>query len=236
MTETPTGDANANDNLDSGSAIGRRRDLAQSKGSQAYQQRRREIALAAGNVFYERGYADTTISDIAKGLETDRATLYYYFTNKQEIFDAVVSELAEADVTYAEQVQASAEPSLTKLRQLVTGLMNSYGEHYPLLYVYVRENLAAVGDERTVWSEQMRTVNRRYDTAVTAVVQEGLDDGTIRPLASARVLAFGIIGMVGWTNRWFAPDRSAEDAETIGAAYADMVVQGLATRPTTGAG
>ena len=65
MTETPTGDTNADDNLDSGSAIGRRRDLAQSKGSQAYQQRRREIALAAGNVFYERGYADTTISDIA---------------------------------------------------------------------------------------------------------------------------------------------------------------------------
>jgi AcrR family transcriptional regulator len=231
VTDTPAGGAKVADSDDGGSAIGRRRDLAQSKRSDGYQKRRREIALAAGSVFYERGYADTTISDIAKGLEIDRATLYYYFTNKQEIFDTVVSELAEADVTFAEQVEASTEAPLNKLRQLITGLMNSYGEHYPLLYVYVRENLAAVGDERTVWSEHMRTVNRRYDTAVAAVVQEGLDDGSIRPLASARVLAFGIIGMVGWTNRWFAPDRSAEDAETIGTAYADMVVQGLATHP-----
>ncbi len=215
-----------------GSAIGRRRDVAQSKGSEAYLQRRREIAIAAGSVFYEKGYADTTISDIAQGLKLDRATLYYYFTNKQEIFDAVVRELAEADVAFAEEVRASDIAPLAKLRQLITGLMNSYGEHYPLLYVYVRENLADVGDERTVWSEYMRSVNRRYDVAVTAVVQEGLDDGTIRPLASARVLAFGIIGMVGWTNRWFAPDRSTEDAETIGTAYAEMVVQGLAAQPS----
>ena len=74
----------------------------------------------------------------------------------------------------------------------------------------------------------MRNVNRRYDNAITSIVQEGIDDGTIRPLASARVLAFGIIGMVGWTNRWFVPDRSPESAETIGTAYAEMIVKGLA--------
>ncbi len=213
------------------SGIGKRRDQAQTRGSVAYQARRREIALAAGAVFYEKGYADTTISDIAECLEIDRATLYYYFTNKQDIFDDVVRDVAEADVAFAEQVQSGSEAPLTKLRMIITGLMSSYGEHYPLLYVYVRENLAAVGDDRSVWSEHMKRVNRRYDTAVTAVVQEGLDDGTIRPLASARVLAFGVIGMVGWTNRWFVPDRSPEDAASIGTAYAEMVVQGLASSP-----
>jgi hypothetical protein len=83
VTDTPAGGAKVADSDDGGSAIGRRRDLAQSKRSDGYQKRRREIALAAGSVFYERGYADTTISDIAKGLEIDRATLYYYFTNKR---------------------------------------------------------------------------------------------------------------------------------------------------------
>ena len=73
----------------------------------------------------------------------------------------------------------------------------------------------------------MRSVNRRYDNAIIGIVQEGIDNGTIRPLTSARVIAFGIIGMVGWTNRWYVPDRSPESAETIGKAYAEMVLQGL---------
>ena len=75
----------------------------------------------------------------------------------------------------------------------------------------------------------MRDLSHRFEDAVIAIVQEGIDNGSIRPLASARVLAFGVLGMLGWTNRWFVPDRSSESAETIGAAFAEMVVRGLAT-------
>ena len=105
--------------------------------------------------------------------------------------------------------------------------MRSYGGNYPLLYVYVRENLSHVESDRTEWSQHMRTVNRRYDDAIIAVMQEGIDDGSIRPIASARVLAFGVLGMINWTNRWFVPDRSPDTADEIGMAYAEMVVAGL---------
>ena len=74
--------------------------------------------------------------------------------------------------------------------------------------MYIRENLSHVESDRTAWSIYMRSLNRRYEEVFTAIVQEGIDDGTIRPLASARVLAFGIIGMIGWTNRWFVPQKS----------------------------
>lgn len=212
----------------SASQLGQRRNLALEKGSVSYQQMRREIATAAGAVFFAKTFQGSSLADVAKALDIDRATLYYYFTNKQDILDEVVREAAETDVSFAEKVQASDELATDKLRRLIIGLMTSYATHYPLLYVYVRENLINVHGERSQWSNHMRNVNRRYDNAITSIVQEGIDDGTIRPLASARVLAFGIIGMVGWTNRWFVPDRSPESAETIGTAYAEMIVKGLA--------
>ena len=49
---------------------------------------------------------------------------------------------------------------------LIIGLMASYAAHYPMLYVYVRENLANVSGERSQWSAHMRSVNRRYDNAI----------------------------------------------------------------------
>jgi TetR/AcrR family transcriptional regulator, cholesterol catabolism regulator len=210
------------------SQIGRRRDLALEKGSESYQEKRNEIARAAAVVFNEKGYRGTSLTAVAEALGMDRATLYYYISNKQELFDEVVREASEKNIAAAEAARSSDAPPLDKLRTLITELMLSYAANYPLLYVYIRENLSHVEAERTEWSKYMRNLNRRYEDAVIAIVQEGIDKGTIRPIASARVLAFGVLGMVGWTNRWFVPDRSAESAEAIGTAYAEMVITGLA--------
>jgi TetR/AcrR family transcriptional regulator, cholesterol catabolism regulator len=214
-----------------GSQIGRRRDLALEKGSASYQEKRQEIAAAAAQIFNQKGFRGTSLTAVAEALDMDRATLYYYISNKQELFDEVVRKASEKNVAAAETALASDIAPLEKLRVLVTELMASYAANYPLLYVYIRENLSHVDVERSEWSKYMRGLNRRYEEAVIAMIQEGLDDGTIRPLASARVLAFGIIGMVGWTNRWFVPDRSSENAEAVGAAYAEIAIQGLAVQP-----
>ena len=207
--------------------VGRRRSLALNKGTESYQERRNEIAKVAAEIFNKRGFKGTSLSAVADALGTDRASLYYYIANKRELFDEVVREVSEANVATAEAVLAQDAPALEKLRTLVIALMSSYAAHYPLLYVYIRENLSHVESDRTAWSKYMRSLNHRYEEVFTAIVQEGIDDGTIRPLASAQVLAFGIIGMIGWTNRWFVPQKSAESAKRIGAAFAELALGGL---------
>jgi AcrR family transcriptional regulator len=54
--------------------------------------RRREIALKAFEIIKERGVHRTTMSDIATHLEMKRPTLYWYFKDFGEIFEAVVSD------------------------------------------------------------------------------------------------------------------------------------------------
>ncbi len=211
------------------SRIGKRRGMALEKSSASYQERRREIARAASLVFNQKGFAGTTLADIADALGTDRATLYYYISNKEELFDEVVREVSEKNVAMAEAVREGDGTPLEKLRVLITELMDSYSVNYPLLYVYMRENLSHVDPERSEWSQYMRGLNRKYEDCFIAIVQDGIDNGTIRPLASARILAFGIIGMVGSTNRWFVPERSPESAAVIGNAFAELVLQGLTT-------
>ena len=211
------------------SQIGKRRTLALNKGSESYQERRREIAHVAAEVFNKKGFRGTSLGAVAEALGTDRASLYYYIGNKRELFDEVVRDVTEANLATAEEVHARNLPALEKLGILITELMRSYGTNYPLLYVYIRENLSHVESDRSEWSQYMRGLNRRYEEVFIAIVHDGIDDGTIRPLASARVIAFGIIGMIGWTNRWFVPERSSESAEDIGAAFAQMALHGLGT-------
>lgn len=209
------------------SGIGRRRDRARTQGTDSYQERRREIARVAAQVFNRKGYQGTSLGAVAKALGVDRASLYYYIDSKEELFDEVVREATEQNVARAEAIKAADVPPDEKLRSLVVALMASYAENYPLQYVYIRENLSHVAPERSAWSQHMRALNKRYEGCAIAIVQEGIDAGAFRPLVSARTIAFGILGMVNWTNRWFAPDRSGETAEQIGAAYADVVLAGL---------
>lgn len=213
-----------------GSEIGRRRAAALKEGTPEYRKRREEIARAAAHVFNERGFQGTSVSAVAEAMGTDRASLYYYISSKEELFDEVVREASVDNVRRAEAIRDSDTPAPQKLRQLVVELMRSYQEHYPLLYVYIRENLSQVGGKRSAWSQNMKELNRRYEEAAAAIVQEGFDRGTLRAVAPAKVVAFGILGMTNWTNRWFDPTRSEMSASDIGEAYADIVIAGLEVR------
>jgi AcrR family transcriptional regulator len=208
--------------------MGKRRAAAQADGGAAYQQRRQEILRTAAKVFKEKGLQGASLNEIAEAVGTDRASLYYYVGSRQELFNDVVREAVEGNVSMAEAIRAKDASAPRKLRELAVGLMESYAANYPFLYVYIQEDLSRLGDR----NEVAHALNRRYDAAVIGIIQEGLDDGTLRSTATARTIAFGFIGMLNWTHRWFDPGAKGADATQIGNAFADMVLEGLQTTRT----
>lgn len=212
------------------SRIGRRRSVAREEGgSKGYRKRREEIAEAAVRVFNRLGYERASLSAVAAELDIDRASLYYYIGSKEELFDEVVRTVVERNTEIAVRIRGSDLAPRRKLRELIIALMNSYGQHYPLLYIYIRENLSHVSDTRSDWSQHMRSHNRATEDAMIAIIEEGYANGSFRNLGSARVTAYGILGMLGWTNRWFRPERSEFSVEDIGKTFAELVLGGLET-------
>lgn len=52
---------------------------------------RQRIVEAADQLFYHRGYNQTSFSDIAQAAELSRGNFYYYFKSKDEILSAVIA-------------------------------------------------------------------------------------------------------------------------------------------------
>lgn len=210
------------------SKIGKRRSAARDEPRMRYARRRREIVEVAAQVFKQRGYRGTSISRIADEMGVDRASMYYYVGSKEELFQEIVSEAVKLNLADAIALRDAQMPAPQKLRALVEGLMRSYAEHFPVLYVLIQENLAHVSPERSEWAEEMKKTNRSYEQIVIEIVEAGQAEGSIRATAPAWLLAYGIIGMVGWTNRWFNPQHGELGAEQIGRAFADTLLDGLA--------
>jgi hypothetical protein len=73
----------------------------------------------------------------------------------------------------------------------------------------------------------MRKLNAETSDAVIAIIEEGYADRTLRNVGAPRVVAYGVLGIVGWTHRWFRPDQSDVSAEEIGKTYAELLLSGL---------
>lgn len=214
------------------SGIGRRRAAALADGSAAYAERRAEIICAAAKVFREKGYRGASLADVAESLGADRASLYYYIGSKEELFHEIVKDAAEASTQQAESIRDGAGTAADKLTRLITALMSSYAAHYPYLYVYIQEDLSKVADQKSAWARQMTAINKRYDAAVIGIVESGFADGSVRPIAPARVIAYGIIGMVNWTHRWYREGAGGmPSAAEIGQSFSEMVLNGLTPGP-----
>lgn len=210
--------------------MGKRRTAAKNESSANYQKRREEIAEAGVRVFDRLGFNGASISAVAAELGIDRASIYYYISSKEELFDEVIRAVIERNAAIALKIRASDAPPRDKLHDLIVSLMKSYGDTYPLIYIYIRENLSHVSDKRSKWSMQMRALNRTIEDAIIAIIEEGVADGSFRDIGISRTVAYGILGAIGWTHRWFRPQNSYTNAEEIGRTYADMVIGGLEAR------
>lgn len=67
-----------------------------SKGASTSVDTREKLLRAAEELFVERGLDGVSVSDIAKKSGTTKGHLYYYFENKEQLFDAVLKEHLDA--------------------------------------------------------------------------------------------------------------------------------------------
>jgi AcrR family transcriptional regulator len=192
----------------------------------AYEKRRQELIESARSVFRSKGYHATSVKDLAAIAGGDRATIYYYFSSKRDLFEAIVQDPVKRNVAYAERILASDASPRQKLREVIIGLMKLYDEHYPDFFVFLQEDPARLTDGDSAWTKKMTEWSRRYYRAVRAIISEGLESGEFRSNLSAKVLAHGILGTINWSHRWYKPgtDSSPED---IGVGFAEMILNGL---------
>ena len=107
------------------SAIGKRRSAAKEDSTEVYQKRRKEIGLAAVRVFNKLGFTGASISAVAAELDIDRASLYYYISSKEELFDEILREVIERNASISRRILASKVSPRRKLRELIIALMSS---------------------------------------------------------------------------------------------------------------
>lgn len=78
------------------------------------------IIEAAKEVFIEKGYAETNMSDIAAKAGINRPALHYYFRTKERMLEAVYSDIVRSLIPKVVQIlQDDSEPFFERVSKLI---------------------------------------------------------------------------------------------------------------------
>lgn len=79
------------------------------KNEEASRATRKKLMETAKIFFKEKGYAETSLEEIASQTSLTRGALYHHFKNKKELFHQVLMEIQEETENYIEQKASESE-------------------------------------------------------------------------------------------------------------------------------
>jgi len=138
-----------------------------------YQRRLKEIINAALDVFYNKGYFGATIDEIAQKAGYAKASLYYYFKNKEEIFKKLIFLSMDSMLRDIEKI-SSEEPDPRKaINEIIEYLIkvNVKQKGFFKVYYHIRPFI----DE--ILSEDERKKARQMMESISKKIEEIIDKG-----------------------------------------------------------
>jgi len=182
--------------------------------------RKLEILRGAAAAFRDRGYAGSSVRDIARRLGMTPGNLYYYFRNKQEILYfcqdySLDVLLREARVIARGRASADRKVRALVRAQVLCMLDELHGSAGHIeFHAMPKARLARIIAKRDA-----------YERIVRGVVEEGVRSRRFAP-CDPKLVTLAILGAVNWTARWYRAG-GVLGAEAIAGAFSDYLVRGL---------
>jgi AcrR family transcriptional regulator len=183
--------------------------------------KREAILQTAAQLFLDKSYGRTSLSDVAERLKITKPALYHYFRNKEEIVLECYRLGAAMIGENLDEIAAQCGTGLEKVEAFIFSYANTITVNFGRCLMRLDE-----GDLSATARAEVRGYKRGIDRRLRSFIQEGIEDGSITPCDS-RMAAFSIAGAVNSICLWYKPE-GALSAEEIANQLARTLTRGLA--------
>ncbi|MEX1036410.1 MAG: TetR family transcriptional regulator [Sneathiella sp.] len=180
--------------------------LRNERGRTKAERTRAHIIFSAARVLCDRGYEESTLRQIAERAGLEAGSLYYHFSSKEEIIDAV---LAQGLREITDGVGAILE-SDTGFPDHGSRLAAGIRSHMLYLYThdeFVSTNIRIYGQLPRDISLRQRPVRQEYAAVWERSLRRAQAAGELRAELEVVPLRQLMLGALNWTVLWFDPER-----------------------------
>src|SRR5271170_1772600 len=138
----------------------------------------RHRLLDAGlKLFADRGYAGTGVLDIAEEAKVTKPTLYYYFENKEGLFQALVDQAMDERLRLMRQAAPMEKKTVDQLTDIIVAVTDFARRQPDLLRLCFSVAFAAPGEIPSNFKKHHK-MHESYQF-VREIIKAGLDRGVL---------------------------------------------------------
>ena len=148
-----------------------------------HDQYRKELLSKCFDLFAEKGYGSITMRQIADGLKVSTGTLYHYFPSKQALFEQLMEEVCQQDVSMAMAELSGTQTLQERLEAIGKFLVTK--EDYFIKWTYLLVDFCQHQNAQGMQNiGAFNRINERYKQAIYDVL--GIQD----PVLAAFIYLF----------------------------------------------
>jgi len=152
---------------------------------------RRTLLLAGINLFAQKGYASTSVREIVASAGVTKPVLYYYFRNKEGLFQAILDWAAEWQESILHEALQSPGTAFERIvylyRRIYQGLMEN-------IQLFKLINHLFFGPPQGAPRYDIERFHRRMAEVIKEIYLGGLSRGEVREIdpEEATLLVLGV--------------------------------------------
>ncbi len=183
---------------------------------------REAILEVATHLFGEKGYAGTTMRDIASAVGVLPGSLYAHIDGKETLLTEIVDVGFDRFLSTAAEVASASEPADVRLRTAIKEHVKAVADSRERTMVVLHQWRYLTGANYDAVVEKRRDYQRSFER----IVDDGVESGLFRPDLDRHVAVFAVLGALNWVPEWFSPEGPAS-AEEVGERLADTLLSGF---------
>jgi TetR/AcrR family transcriptional regulator len=135
-----------------------------------------EIAAAARKRFAYYGFSKVTMDEIAADVGMGKASLYYYFPTKEDLFKSVIAEEQEQFIEKLQRILQDKISAADRIQQYVQERLN----HFKTFVNLAKLSFQAIQELKPVFADLHKNFSEREHQLLSAIIHDGIKKGELK--------------------------------------------------------
>ncbi len=190
--------------------------------------RKKQILKAAVEVFAERGFHRTRVSDIAKRAGVAYGLIYHYFDSKDDVLNSLFESNWSVFLKVLRDLADNRDLEAPKKLEAIGVLLIDALQVAPNIIQVIIQEVSR--SDRFVHPNKVSAFNDAFEV-VQEIIEQGKAAGTIKAIVEPTVGAYIFFGAIETVCTGFTLGAikcsTKEEAETVKATFREILLEGL---------
>lgn len=183
--------------------------------------RKEQVFLQATEMFKTKGYAATSMRDLANSLGIEAASLYSHIKSKEEILQKICFDIAAEFIGGLIVIEQQDIPASEKLRQGIISHTKVIARDLAASAVFFNEYRYL----SPTYLREFLLLRINYINRFKRFIEQGIADGEFENI-DKKLAVMTIFSSLNWMPSWYSHTEKI-DQEKVSTELADMLINGL---------